>query len=388
MRVAHVITRLIIGGAQENTITTVLGLLEQPNVQVHLISGPSTGPEGSLEHRLAHVPHVLHIMPELVRPLHPVKDLVCLFRLERLLRRLRPDIVHTHSGKAGILGRWAAFRARAPVIVHTIHGPSFGPFQGLLPNLLYTTAERITGKITTHFVSVADAMTSQYVRAGIGTPDKYTTIRSGFDLEPYNRTWNDPQLRVRLGLAPEDFVVGKIARLVKLKGHEDLIEVAPRLLRTHPRLRFLLVGDGHLKARLQSKICAAGLQNAFVFAGLVPPEQIPAYVGIMDCLVHLSRREGLAKALPQALAAGKPVVAYDCDGAGEVCINGETGFLITPGDLAGLANAISTLASNPDLRARMGATGRELVRAQFDARKMVNEIYHLYVRLLERPRHA
>src|SRR5437867_3625170 len=142
MRVSHVITRLIIGGAQENTIASVLGLRTRPNLQVDLISGPTTGPEGSLESCVEQVPSVLTIVPELVRPINPFKDWIALRKLIAIFRQTRPDIVHTHSGKAGILGRLAARCAKVPIIIHTIHGPSFGEFQGPLPNFLFLAAER------------------------------------------------------------------------------------------------------------------------------------------------------------------------------------------------------------------------------------------------------
>jgi len=179
-----------------------------------------------------------------------------------------------------------------------------------------------------------------------------------------------------------DFVVGKIARLFKLKGHDDLITVATQIVRVNPQVRFLLVGDGYLKERLQGRIRDLGLERHFVFAGLVPPDEIPKYVGIMDCIVHLSKREGLPKALAQALAAGKPVIAYDCDGAGEVCIPNKTGFLIQPDDLEGVANAILTLANDAALRLRLGSEGRKLIVEWFDSDRMVDTLYELYLRLM------
>ncbi len=221
MRVAHIITRLIVGGAQENTIASVLGLQRAFGVETRLFSGPTTGPEGSLESELLDQPGVLSLVPELVRPVHPWKDALALRHLTRLLRKDRPDLVHTHSGKAGILGRFAGHQARVPVIVHSIHGPSFGPFQGWAPNLLFRQAERAAGRYTTHFITVAEAMRDQYLAAGIGTPEMYTRIWSGFDIEPFLAAHNDPAVRARLGIAPGDFVVGKIARLFKLKGHDD-----------------------------------------------------------------------------------------------------------------------------------------------------------------------
>ncbi|MGA4643394.1 glycosyltransferase family 4 protein [Limisphaera sp. 4302-co] len=382
MRVVHVITRLIVGGAQENTLASVIGLRQRHGWSVHLISGPTYGPEGSLEPVAAAVPGLLELERHLIRPVHPWRDVLAWRSLTRRFRRLRPDLVHTHSGKAGFLGRLAAHRAGVPVIVHTIHGPSFGPFQGPLPNALFRWAERRAGRVTTHFVVVAEAMARRYLEAGIGRPEQYSLIYSGFDLEPFLRATNDPAWRARAGLNPGDLVVGKVARLFKLKGHDDLLAVAPALLRRFPHLRFLFVGDGAWRARLEARARALGVDGAVRFVGLVPPESMPHWMGVMDVVVHLSRREGLPRALPQALAAGKPVVAYACDGAPEVCRPGETGLLVEPGDLAGLESALTQLLSDASLRERWGWRGREWVKQHFDVRLMVDRLHELYLRLL------
>jgi glycosyltransferase involved in cell wall biosynthesis len=381
MRVIHVITRLIVGGAQENTIASVLGLREKPGLEVGLISGPDAGPEGSLASEFAACPGVLTFLPELVRPVHPWKDAMAWRRLTRRFREQRPDLVHTHSGKAGFLGRMAAARARVPVVVHTIHGPSFGPFQGSLANRLFRTAERRAGRVTTHFVVVADAMARQYLAAGIGRSEQYTKILSGFPLAPFLAATNDPALRTRWGISPEEIVIGKIARLFKLKGHDDLLDAAPALVRDCPRIKFLLVGDGVWRGRLEQRARDLKLEKHFIFTGLVVPAEIPSLIGIMDVLAHLSLREGLPRALPMALAAGRPVVAYDCDGANEVCLDNDTGFLLRPGDRAGLAERLARLVNDAALRERLGNRGRELVRERFGVEKMVDDLYALYLKL-------
>ena len=381
MRVTHVITRLIVGGAQENTVASVLGLRRKSGVEVDLISGLTTGAEGSLESKFAGAPEIFSLVPELVRPVHPLKDILALRRLEQIFRTQKPDIVHTHSGKAGIIGRLAARRAGVPVIIHTIHGPSFGAFQNGLSNFLFTAAERRAAQATDHFIVVADAMTTQYLAAGIGRPRQYTKVFSGFPLEPFLAAKNDPALRAKLGLQPDDFVVGTIARLVKLKGHDNLFAVAPELIRRCPQMKFLLVGDGEYRARFENFARSLGLERHFVFTGLVPPGEVPALVGVMDALVHLSLREGLPRALPQALAAAKPVIAYDCDGAREVCLDNETGFLLRPGDLEGLKSRLLQLANDAPLRGKFGRHGQSFVRQNFSVEGMVDGIYALYQKL-------
>src|SRR5216117_447300 len=381
MRVTHVITRLIVGGAQENTVNSVLGLRQRPDMDVKLISGPTTGPEGSIESEVASLPNLLTILPELVRPVHPWKDAWALCRLAEIFRAQRPEIVHTHSGKAGVLGRLAARRAGVPVIVHTIHGPSFGSFQGVLANAVFRAAERYAGRVTTHFVVVARAMAEQYLAAGIGRRAQYTRIVSGFVLQPFLSARNHPELRERLGIGAGDFVVGKIARLSRLKGHDDLFAVAPQLVKRCPQMKFLLVGDGPWRERFENRARAIGLAKHFIFAGLVSPNEVPRYAGIMDGLVHLSRREGLPRALPQALAAARPVVAYDCDGAREVCFDHETGFLVPLGDLPRLGDRLRRLVLDAGLRAQFGQRGRQFVREHFAVEQMVDGIYHLYLKL-------
>ncbi len=224
-------------------------------------------------------------------------------------------------------------------------------------------------------------MKEQYLAAGIGKPEQYTKIFSGFPLEPFLTAKNDLDLRKKLGIAPDDFVVGKIARLFKLKGHDDLFAIAPELVRQNPKIKFLLVGDGEWRGRFENLAKSGGLEKHFIFTGLVPPSEVPKFVGIMDALVHLSLREGLPRALPQALAAGKPVVAYDCDGAREICRDDETGFLIAPGDKDKLFNYVLLLAGNENLCHRLGQSGSDFVRENFAVEKMVDAIYNLYLKL-------
>lgn len=382
MRVTHVITRLIVGGAQENTVATVLGLRQKPGVEVALISGPTAGPEGSLEPAVTADPGLLTVVPALVRPVQPWRDWQALRHLTRILKKTHPDVVHTHSGKAGILARLAARRARTPVVVHHIHGPSFGPFQGVLANRVFTAAERYAARATTHFVCSANAMTRAYLAAGIGKPEMYTRVFSGFEVEPFLRATNDLGLRSKLGFAQEDFIIGKIGRIAPLKGHSDLLRAFKELLRQFPNARLLIIGDGSDRALIEAQAEALGLRGQVVFTGLVAPSEVPRYTGIMDCVAHLSYREALSRALPQGLAAGKPVIAYDFDGADEVCLEGETGFLVRTGDVAGVTRRLEQLAADPLLRRRLGQRGQEIVREQFPVEKMVDQLYQLYMKLL------
>jgi glycosyltransferase involved in cell wall biosynthesis len=386
LKITHIITRLVIGGAQENTLATVRGLRAKPGVEVKLISGPTIGPEGSLENAAREIfgkqSSDFTIVPELVRSVHPLKDFIALRKLEKLLREQKPDLVHTHSGKAGILGRLAAKRAGVPVIIHHIHGPSFGDFQGALANFVFTAAEKHAAKITDHFFCSADAMTKLYLAAGIGKPEMFTRIFSGFDLQPFLNATNNLALRQQLGLEENHFVIGKISRLFKLKGHADLINAFAKILPQIPHARLLFVGDGALRGEIENQARELNVRDKIIFTGLVAPHEVARYVGIMDCLAHLSYREALSRALPQALAAGKPVVAYDFDGANEICLENETGFLIRTGDIETAAQKLLQLANDSALRKKFGERGQNFVRENFSVEKMVADQYNVYLKLL------
>ena len=381
MRIAHVITRLIVGGAQENTISSVLGLNKKEDITVRLYSGPTTGPEGSLESIFTSCPDLLHIVPKLIRPINPFSDYLAYRHLLKEFKEFKPDIVHTHSGKAGFLGRIAAKKANVRNIVHTIHGPSFGPYQDCLSNMLFKKAEKIAAAHTDHFITVADAMQEQYLNAGIGNRNIYTKIFSGFNLKPYFSDYNTLEIRNQLGLKKDDFVVGKIARLFNLKGHDSLFKIAPFLTKELPNIRFLIIGDGPLKENFKNIAKQINCEKNFIFVGLVPPSRIPPLINSMDTLIHLSRREGLPRALPQAMAAAKPIVALNYDGAREVCLNEKTGLLVEKEDLPELARSILRLAKDKKLLNSLGQAGRDFVQDKFTLDQLVNSQYQLYQRL-------
>jgi glycosyltransferase involved in cell wall biosynthesis len=381
MNIVHFITRLIIGGAQENTLLTVEDQHRDYGDRVTLITGPGLGPEGSLEERARRGGYPLHLLPRLYRHISPADDWASYREFVHLLRQIKPDVVHTHSGKAGILGRSAAAKLNIPV-VHTIHGPSFFAGQNPVAYRTYLAAERWAGRRTDRFISVCDAMTDQYVAAGVAPRERFVTIYSGMEVEPFLNPPRPPdEVRRELKIPPGAVVVCKIARLFPLKGHEFVLEAAPRLVARHPDLIFLFVGDGILREDFERRIAAMGLTAHFRFTGLVPPSRVPELIHAADIVVHTSLREGLARVLPQGLIAGKPVVSYDVDGAREVCLPGETGFLLPPRTVAELTDAISTLASNADLRRRLGETGRRRFTDTFRHETMTRRIREVYAGL-------
>jgi glycosyltransferase involved in cell wall biosynthesis len=385
MRVAHVITRLILGGAQENTLLTCEGLLRDYGDDVLLVTGPPLGPEGSLLERAKANRVPLVLVPSLRRSIHPWRDLVSYRELKRVLREFKPDVVHTHSAKGGILGRAAAWNVGVPAIVHGVHGAPFYPYQNPLVRDFYRRCERWAARRCHAFISVADAMTDLMVNAGVAPREKFTTIYSGMETTPFLESGQHRQrVRREFGYEDSDIVVGKIARLFHLKGHDDVIAAAQQVVQRHPRVRFLFVGDGLLRQSLEHRIREAGLESHFQFTGLVPPERIPELIGAMDIVVHASLREGLARVLPQGLIAAKPVVSYDIDGAREVVVPGQTGYLLAPRDINGLAKAIDELAADAALRDRLGAEGRRRFADVFRHETMTQRTRELYERLLNR----
>ncbi len=400
MRIAHVITRMIIGGAQENTLLNCQDLITDYGDEVLLICGPETGPEGDLLGRTvtpglagprqAESPRVpVQIIDPLRRPIQPKRDWQAARELDDVLGDFHPDVVHTHSAKAGLLGRhvaWKQFKAASnhrPVVIHTVHGAPFHDYQSAAAKQFFIACERWAARRCHHMISVADAMTDSMVAARVAPREKFTTISSGMDVEPFLAAdEHRSRIRQQYGIRDEHVVVGKIARLFHLKGHEDLIRAARLVADECPHVRFLLVGDGVLRAELQTQIAEVGLTDHFIFTGLVPPSEVPAMIGAMDLLVHTSYREGLARALPQALIAGKPVISYDIDGAREVVINDETGYLVPPGDERNLANRIIHLVNHPDLRLQQGRAGRLRFTDQFRHQTMTRNIRQLYCQIL------
>lgn len=383
MRVAHVITRLILGGAQENTVFNCADLIHLHGDEVLLVTGPPLGPEGSLleQAQAAGVP--IEVIPSLRRAIHPARDLSSYWELERRLKAFKPDVVHTHSAKAGILGRRAAWSLGVPVVIHGVHGAPWHPYQSALAREFFKSCERQAARWCHHFIGVADAMRDLMVSAGVAQAEKFTTIYSGMDVEPFLQS-DDQRARARewLGYHAEHVVVGKIARLFHLKGHNDVIAAAEQIVARNGNVRFLFVGDGILRGELEEQISQRGLREHFQFTGLVPPSQIPELIAAMDVLAHASLREGLARALPQALISRRPVISYDIDGAREVVIPNETGYLLKPGDVQGMTQAILELAARPDLRERLGTTGRDRFTDLFRHERMTRETRRIYEQVL------
>lgn len=375
------ITRLIIGGAQENTLLTCEGLRAFGH-DVTLISGPTRGPEGSLADRARSGGYEFIELKSLIRAVHPLRDMRAYFALCHAFRHLRPDVVHTHSSKAGILARAAAAASGVPIVVHTIHGMSFNRTQPAAVRRLYAWLERYAARRTHAIIAVANAMVEQTVAGGVSEREKLCTIYSGMEVAQFDPARFDRRaVRESWGVGADHVVVGTVARLFRNKGYEQLIPIMADAARRSPRLRFVWVGDGAQRDEYERRLSELGLRERVFFTGLVPPEEIPRLMSGLDILAHASQWEGLPRAVVQALLMRVPAVAFAIDGTPEVVLHGETGFAVPLHSGAAFAEALLTLADDVALRARMGAAGRRLCLERFDHRVMVREIAALYARL-------
>ncbi len=381
MRIVHIITRLIVGGAQENTLLTCEGLHRRGH-DVMLITGPQTGPEGSLLGEACAYGYEVVVLHSLVRQVNPILDWQCLGELRELLARYKPVVVHTHSSKAGVLGRVAAHQVGTPCIVHTIHGMSFNRTQPRIVQAVYRALEQYCSAFTDHIVTVADAMKREAFAAALGVPEKFTTVYSGIRTDWFDPARQDAAtVRKRWGFEPEDIIVGTIARMTRGKGYEYLIPAMVEAARYEPRLRFVWIGDGAQRAEYEAELASLGLRERTTLVGLVPPEQVPDELAGCDLLAHTSQWEGLPRSVVQALLMQVPAVAFAIDGTPEVVLDGCTGRTVPLNDLSAFANALCELAADADLRAKLGRAGREHCLERFDGNRMVDELERLYLRL-------
>lgn len=360
---------MIVGGAQENTLLTIIDHINKGH-EVTLISGPSPGPEGELLKNKKIPDFKTIICPHLMRRISPFHDLAAYSALKKTLKELRPDVVHTHSSKAGVIGRAAAWSVKIPFICHTVHGQAFHRYETPLKNALYKASERWAAKRCHKIFAVADAMINQCLESNIAPAEKYMTVYSGMELENYlaDNNQENCELRQKLGIPQDASVVITVARLFPLKGYEYLIPAAEIINKSINNVYFLVVGNGIMMEDIKRKTKEMGLN--FVFTGLVPPSDVYKYVALSDLMIHLSLREGLPRTIVQALASGKPAIGFDLDGTPEVVKEDETGFIAEPENCQQVADYAIKILEDKDLQSRLGHQGRELVKTQFDWRKM------------------
>jgi glycosyltransferase involved in cell wall biosynthesis len=389
MRILQIITRLIQGGAQQNTVLTC-GELVGMGHQVFLAYGPIYGPEGSLLAAAQANGAELIEVPALRRAVLPVHDALAYRQLGRVIRRLNPRVVHTHSSKAGILGRAAAWGLRrdgAPAVVHTVHGLPFHPRQNALVRRAYIRAERWAARRCDRIIGVTQAMCAAFLAEGIGNPAQFVVIPNGLDLEKFTPS-DEARRRFREahGIPADAPVVGIVARLDALKGQRDLLDITPDLLGQFPELRVVFVGDGWLRASLEAMVRRQVWRDRVIFTGMLPVDQVPAALTALDVMALPSYQEGQGRTLAEALLCGCAIVAYDVGGVGEICVGGETGLLAPVGDRAALKRAIAALLGSRRQRRDMVGHGQDLVRGRFDHRAVARQVAQVYEDLAAAPR--
>lgn len=370
MRIVHLITRLVHGGAQVNTIMTVEHQRAQGH-EVWLAAGPETGPEGSLWARADAT-----LLRHLVRAVRPWHDVLGFFEIVRLLTRVRPHVVHTHTSKAGLLGRWAAWWVGVPIVIHTPHGHVFHSYFSPLTSRLFITLERLSARITRKLIMLTEAERDEHLAAGVADRDKMVVIPSGVDLDvlPVVRP-----SRTDLGLPPEGPLIGYVGRLAEIKGPGDLVRAMPRVLEKHPRAHLVMGGDGPERAAVEAETARLKIADRVTMLGALA--DAGGLLSVVDLVVVPSRNEGMGRVAVEAMAAGLPVVATRVGGLAEVIVDGETGLLVSCGDVGAMAQAIVAVLSDPPGARRMGEAGRHRA-ARYSTAVMLSALDALYSDLL------
>jgi glycosyltransferase involved in cell wall biosynthesis len=374
LSILHLITRLERGGSSDCTLWQAIGAARRGHA-VTVASGPTEAPTPLLQ-RAARVEGLeLVTLPSLARPVRPWRDLRAFAEIRRLLRSARFDIVHTHTSKAGALGRLAAGWSGTTVI-HQPHGHLFYGYYGPALTAGVIAAERILARLCRLQIVLSQRGAEEHLGRGIGVPEGFRVVRSGIDLKPLRAAWRRRiDCRSRLGFRPEDMVVGALCRLEAIKGSDLLLEGFARAAASRPRLRLFLGGDGPLRGVLLERAAGAGISGRVIIGTgwLSPADVLPAF----DLYVQASRNDGMGRALVEAMACGLPVLATDVGGVGEVLEEGRSGLLVPPDDPVALAEAIGRLADDPALAARLARAARARA-VLFGAGRMNHRLLRIY----------
>jgi glycosyltransferase involved in cell wall biosynthesis len=378
IRVLRVIARLNVGGPalHASLLTERLDPDRYDSLLVAGAEGPSEGNYLALHRR--RLPRLVHL-PALSREIGP-RDAIALVELLRLIRRERPLIVHTHTAKAGTLGRLAAWLARVPVVVHTYHGHVFRGYFSPAKTRFFVGVERWLARRTDRLLSVSPQVRRELLELGIGTPERSAVVPLGLDLDPFLNGGAGGRLRRELGIEPAAPVVAIVARLVVIKAHEVFFEAASIVSRRRPDARFLVVGDGERRAELEALVARLALGRAVHFLGW--RRDLPAIYRDVDVVALTSRNEGSPVSLIEAMAAGRPVVATGVGGVPDLVEHGVNGYLVGPDQPAELADALLALLADPGRREAFGGAGRKRVYPAFAADRLLRDIDALYATLL------
>ncbi len=379
LRVLRVITRLNIGGPAIHAILLNQGL-DRGRFQSRLVTGTEAPTEGSLRDLAEQRGVAPLVLPELGRELNPLNDLLAAARLARLMRRLRPDIVHTHMAKAGTTGRLAARLAGVPIVIHTYHGHVFHSYFSPAKTWLVIAIERALALLTDRLVAVGEKQRREIASYGIAPLDKIQAIPLGLELDRFLKVEAlRGQVRQELGFGPEERLVGIVARLVPIKAHEVFLQAAVQVHRQEPRARFLVVGDGERRRELEALARDLGLAEATRFLGW--RSDLERLYAELDVVALSSLNEGSPVALIEAMAAGRPVVSTDVGGVSEVVQHRVSGLLVPPRDSQALADALLSVLREPGLGEALGQAARAAVYPRYASRRLIQDVESLYLSL-------
>ncbi len=390
IKVIHIITRFDKGGSAENTFLTIR-YLDKDRYRVILAKGLSIESDlgakeaQAVENNLAEAKRngvKIVKIPELVRKINLFYDFKAFVTLVKIFREERPHIVHTHTSKAGVLGRWAACLAKIPVIIHTPHGHVFWGYFNKWKTSFYIFLERLTAHITDKIITLTEQEKKDHLRFKIASEDKFLPVHSGVDLDKFfNVSIDSAEMKRNLGIPGNAFVVGTAGRLISIKGHRYLIEAAKEIVATKPDINFLFLGDGELQEELEKMASELSIRKNVRFLGWRP--DVAEVISIFDIFVLPSLNEGMGKVLVEAMALGKPIVASNVGGIPDLIIQGENGLLVPVADPKALASGIEFLLKNPKKRKEMGEKGKKIA-INYGLDSMVQKIDQLYLELLKK----
>jgi len=386
-KIVHIVTRLDRGGSAENTWLTCHELAEKYEIiLVHGLSRESRMTDWESQSvqgriKMAEERGVKVIpLPSLVRSIDPVQDLRALFSLWRLLVREEPDVVHTHTSKAGILGRLAAKMAGAPCVVHTPHGHVFYGHFGPLASKLFLVIERLMATVTDRMIALTEVEKNDYIAFSVCNRQKLVTIHSGVDIAPYLKADVQVQKKKALGLDPNALVVGTVGWLLPIKGPMVLLRAMKGLWQSHPQAVLVYVGKGDMEQELKEEASRMDGSDKVLFLGW--RDDVPEIMQCLDVFVLPSLNEGMGRVLVEAMAAGKPVVASRVGGILDLVKDGLNGLLVEPGNPGALCDAIGKLLGDKSLRDEMGRRGRDRAK-DFTVEKMIEKIDGLYTSIFQ-----
>ncbi|MDX2129834.1 MAG: glycosyltransferase family 4 protein [Chloroherpetonaceae bacterium] len=386
-RILQIITVFSIGGATASMINIASGL-KLRGYEVEIVTGKNISSEGDLFQEANARGLKVTVLPNFVKEVSPIKDLLTLFQLIRFIKSGSFDVVHTHTAKAGILGRLAAYIANVPTIFHSLHLLSFHRFQHPILRFVFIFLERLVIRFTTKVISVCQTMINAHLSAGIGKPEQYTVVFNSIQNKFFSHSL-DSKERLRekfgnsLGIHQNDVVITNVSRITELKGQAFILQAAPSIVKSHPEVKFLFVGGGDYLPRIKEIVTKNNLSQHVILTGVVPPERVVELLQLSDIICHTSLHEGLPTVFQEAMALKKPLVSFNLDGAAEVISDGLNGFLIPASPvndetISILEARLISLIENPSLRISFGEQAYHKTNPYFTQSYMTDKFLEIY----------